>query len=294
MTGTAPPGPPQARLLLGIGFMLLAASLFPVMNGLVQWLSQRYPSEQIIWARITGHLLLMVAILLPARGLAVLATRRPWLQAGRSACQLGSTLCYFTAIATVPLAKATAISFLSPFLVTLLAWPLLGERPQARRLLLVAAGFAGVLVVLQPGSGVFQPAALLVLGSSCFYALYQVLTRKVALSDPAETSVLWSALLGAVVLTLAVPFFWVTPGSIADALAFLALGAIGAAGHWCVARALACAPAGVISPFQYWQIVGATLAGVAVTGLWPDGGTLAGAAIIVAAGIVFALQERRR
>lgn len=284
----------QNRIWLGIGFMLLAASLFPVMNGLVQWLSQRYPTEQVVWARITGHLIAMVAVMLPARGLLVMATRRPWAQAGRSLCQFGSTSCYFTGIVTLPLAKAASIGFLAPFVVALLAWPMLGEKPKALRLAMVAVAFCGVLVVIRPGMDWYEPATLFILGSVAFYAMYQVLTRKVAPHDKAETSALWSALLGAVVSTALVPFVWVAPQSFADVLAFLALGALGAAGHYCVARAMSYGAAAVISPFQYWQIVGSVLMGVAVTGLWPDGATWLGAAIIIGAGIALALMEARR
>jgi drug/metabolite transporter (DMT)-like permease len=284
----------EPRLLVGIGFMLLASSLFPVMNGLVQWLSPRYPSEQIVWARIAGQLLCMLALMLPAAGFAAFATRRPGLQAARSLCQLTSTGLYFVALASVPLAKAASIGFLAPFVVALLAWPILGERPRARRMAAVAIGFLGVLVVIRPGMAGFQPASLLILLSASAYALYQVLTRKVAPHDGPDTSTLWSALIGAVVLSLALPFFWVTPGSVADAIAFLALGALATGGHYCVAKALANGPAAVISPFIYWQIVGSVLMGALLTGLWPDGLTWAGAAIIVGAGVFLALVERRR
>jgi drug/metabolite transporter (DMT)-like permease len=116
----------------------------------------------------------------------------------------------------------------------------------------------------------------------------------VAPHDRAETSVLWSALVGAVVLTLALPFFWVTPGSIGDALGFLAVGLLGAAAHYCVARSFAYGPATVISPFQYWQILGAVAAGIVVQGVWPDGGTWLGAAMIVGAGVFLAIVEGRR
>lgn len=286
--------PREPRLLVGIGFMMLAASILPVMNGTVQWLSPRYPSEQIIWARITGQFLIMLVLMLPAAGLRVFATRRPWHQTGRSLCQFASTMLYFTAIATVPLAKATAIGFLAPFIVALIAWPMLGERPRLRRLLAVVAAFIGVLVVIRPGGDSFQPATLLILGSASAYALYQVLTRMVAGQDKAETSVLWSALIGAVVLTLALPFFWVTPRSLGDALGFVAVGLLGAAAHYCVARAFGYGPATVISPFQYWQILGAVAAGIVVQGVWPDGGTWLGAAIIVGAGVFLAVSEGRR
>jgi drug/metabolite transporter (DMT)-like permease len=283
----------EPRVLLGIGFMLLAASILPVMNGLVQWLSPRYPSEQIVWARITGHFLIMLAVMLPTAGLRVFATRRPLLQFGRSALQVISTGFNFTAVATLPLVKATAIGFTSPFIVALLAWPMLGERPKLNRLLAVAAAFCGVLVVIRPGSAAFQPASLLALGSATAYALYQVLTRQVAPHDRPETSALFSAILGTVLLSLAAPFFWTPIASLGDAIALLALGAIGAGGHYCVARAMTYAPAAVISPFHYWQIIGATVMGVLLTGLWPDGMTWLGAGIVIGAGLYLAFSEGR-
>jgi drug/metabolite transporter (DMT)-like permease len=274
--------------------MLMAASMLPVMNGLVQLLSRDYHAMQIVWARITFHLLLIVLAFAPRSGLSVVIPRRPWLQAGRSLCQVSSTAFYFTAVAHVPLAKATAINFIAPFITALLAWPMLGERPEARRLLAVALAFCGVLVAIRPEGEAFQPISLLLLGSAGCYALYQVLTRKVAPFDKAETSAVWSALLGAVILSALLPLFWITPKSLADVIAFVALGALGGAGHYCIARAFSYGQAAVIAPFQYWQIIGAVVMGVIVTGAWPDGGTWLGAAIIVSAGILLAVQEARR
>ncbi|WP_372623517.1 DMT family transporter [Falsiroseomonas sp.] len=290
-----PPGAPrEQRILLGIGFMILGATILPAMNGIVQWLTPRYPPEQVVWARITGQLLVMVALMLPRAGLRVLATRRPGLQFARSVCQVVSTSLYFVALVTLPLAKAAVIGFIGPFIVALLAWPMLGERLRLARMLAVAAAFVGVLVVIRPGGAAFQPASLMILGSASLMALYHVLTRMVSTHDRAETSVLWSALLGGVVLTLLVPLFWVTPSSVADALAFLALGAFGAGGHYCVARAFGLGPAAVIAPFQYWQIVTAVAIGVVFSGVWPEPATWVGAAIVVAAGVFLAIHEGRR
>jgi drug/metabolite transporter (DMT)-like permease len=287
------PTPRETRILRGIAFMLLASSLFPVMNGLAQWLSQRYPSEQVIWARITGHLLIMLAVMLPRAGWRVFATRRPGLQVTRSLLQATSTSLYFVAIATVPLAKAASISFLSPFVIALLAWPILGERLKPLRMLAIAIAFAGVIVVIRPGGETFQLASLIILGNVACYSFYQVFTRMVSAVDRADTSALWSALVGAVATTALLPVFWTTPAGLGDALAFLALGALGAAGHWCVASALSHGPAAVIAPFQYWQIVGSVLMQLLLTGLWPDAATWLGAAIIVAAGVFMAVTEAR-
>jgi drug/metabolite transporter (DMT)-like permease len=282
------------RLWLGIFFMCSATTLFPVMNGIVQVLSRDYPSEQIIWARTAGHLAIVLLLLLPRFGPAIFVTRRPGAQISRSLLLLGSTTLFFFAVKDVPLAKAASISFMAPFFVTLLAWPMLGERIDAVRLGAVVAGFAGVLVVIRPGSEVFQPAALLIVGSAFCYGVYQVFTRKVAGHDRPETSVIYSALIGTLVMSFVVPFVWTPPTGLRDILLHLALGALGAGGHWCVAKAMTYGQANVIAPFQYWQMIGAVTVGYVVTGLFPDAYTWIGAGIIVAAGITIAVTESRR
>jgi drug/metabolite transporter (DMT)-like permease len=294
MTPSAPAPPREPRILIGIGFMLLAATILPAMNGFVQYLTHRYSSEQVVWARITGQLVIMLLLMLPRHGIRVLTTRRPGLQIGRSMCQFVSTSLYFAAIAVLPLAKAAAIGFIGPFLVALMAAAILGERLKLSRMLAIMAAFAGVLVVMRPGGESFHPASLLILAGACANALYQVLTRMVAPHDRAETSVLWSALVGGVVLTLATPLFWITPESLLDTLAFMALGTMGAAGHYCMARAFGYGPAAVIAPFMYWQIVTAIATGMAVGDGWPEAATWAGSAIVIAAGIYLAITEGRR
>jgi drug/metabolite transporter (DMT)-like permease len=282
------------RLWLGIFFMCAATTAFPVMNGIVQVLSRSYPSEQIIWARTAGHLAVVLLLVIPKYGLEVLATRRPAAQISRSLLLLGSTTLFFFAVKDVPLAKAASISFMAPFFVTLLAVPMLGERIDAKRLAAVIVGFCGVLVVIRPGSEVFQPAALLIVGSAFCYAVYQVFTRKVAGIDRPETSVMYSALVGTVVMSCVVPFVWVAPHNVTDVLLHLALGLLGAGGHWCVAKALTYGQASVISPFQYWQMIGSALVGYVVSGMFPDAYTWVGSGIIVACGITLAVAESRR
>jgi drug/metabolite transporter (DMT)-like permease len=284
----------RRRLWLGIFFMCAATTLFPIMNGIVQVLSRSYPSEQIIWARTAGHLLIVLLLVVPRYGLGVLLTKRPGAQISRSLLLLGSTTLFFFAVKEVPLAKAASISFMTPFFVTLLALPMLGERIDLRRLAAVLAGFAGVVVVIRPGSEVFQPASLLIVGSSLCYAVYQIFTRKVAGLDRPETSVMYSALIGTVVMSCVVPFVWVAPGNLTDVLLHFALGCLGAGGHWCVAKAMTYGQANVISPFQYWQMIGSVIVGYVISGLFPDAMTWLGAGIIIAAGITIAVTETRR
>ena len=282
------------RLWLGIFFMCAATTLFPIMNGIVQVLSRDYPSEQIIWARTAGHLVIVLLLVVPRYGLGVLLTKRPGAQISRSLLLLASTTFFFFAVKEVPLAKAASISFMTPFFVTLLALPMLGERIDPKRLAAVIVGFLGVLVVIRPGSEVFQPASVLIVGSSFCYAVYQVFTRKVAGIDRPETSVMYSALIGTLVMTAVVPFAWITPTNLPDILLHLALGALGAGGHWCVAKALTYGQANVISPFQYWQMIGSVIVGYIISGLLPDAITWFGASIIIAAGVTIAITESRR
>jgi drug/metabolite transporter (DMT)-like permease len=287
ITGTA------QRPMLGILFMLLATSLFPVMNGLVKVLSADYTSEQIIWARTASHLVFVLALFAPRYGLRLLRTVRPGVQIARSLVLLASTTCFFSGVKFIPLAEAASISFMSPFIVALLAVPFLGEKVSPVRLIAVAVGFCGVLVVIRPGTDVFRWASLLIVGSALCYATYQILTRKVAGQDRPETSVVYSALVGTLVMTLIVPLFWTTPKSLGDALLLASLGVLGGLGHYCVARALTYATASVVSPFHYWQIVGSVLVGYLLFADLPDAYTWTGAALIIGSGLFIGWRETR-
>jgi drug/metabolite transporter (DMT)-like permease len=280
------------RPLLGILFMMLATSLFPVMNGLVKVLSAGYASEQIIWARTASHLVFVLLLFGPQLGWRIFRTARPGVQLARSLASLASTTLFFSGVKFIPLAEAASISFMSPFIVALLAVPMLGEAVRLSRLAAVAVGFLGVVVVIRPGGDVFNWASLLIVGSSLCYATYQILTRYVAGEDRPETSVVYSALVGTVVMTGVVPFFWTTP-SPADALLLASLGVLGGLGHYCVARALTYATASVASPFQYWQLVGSVLVGYLLFADLPDRYTWLGAALIIGSGLFIGWRESR-
>lgn len=278
---------------LGILFMCLASSVFPVMNGLVQVLSPRYASEQLVWVRTASHLLIVLALLLPAHGLGVMKSNRPQWQIARSLLLMCSTLCFFNGVKHLPLASAASISFTAPFIVTLLAWPMLGETFGIRRFSAVMVGFLGVLVVIRPGSDVFHWASFFILGSALFYALYQICTRKVAGYDSPETSVVYSALAGSLLLAPLAWLIWTPVATWLDVIAMVSLGLFGALGHFFVAKAMTYAAANVVAPFQYWQIVGSVIIGYLVSGKLPDAYTWLGAAIIISAGIYLVVRETR-
>jgi drug/metabolite transporter (DMT)-like permease len=278
------------RALLGIACMLIASSLFPVMNGLVQILSERYTTEQVVWARAASHLVFILALFAPRFGVAALVrtTALKW-QIIRSGVHLMSMLFFFSGVKYLPLAKAASISFTTPFFVALLAWPMLGERITPRRLAAIVVAFFGVLIVIRPGTEVFQWASLFMLGSAICYALYQILTRHVARhGDTAETSAVYSASVGTVVMGLVAPFAWTPIAGWADAALLFSLGIIGGLGHYFVARAMTYAQANIIAPFGYWQLVGSVIVGYLISGYLPDAFTWIGAGIIVCAGVYIA------
>jgi len=248
-------------------------------------MSQSYSSEQVVWARTFSHLIFVLALFVPQTGWRIVLTKRPGVQFFRSCMLITSTFLFFTAIKFVPIAQAASISFTAPLIVVILAGPMLGEKVTLSRVLAVIVGFIGVLVVIRPGAAVFQWASLLIVGSASCFAVYQVLTRRVAGFDAPETSVVYSALVGSVLMSAIVPFSWTTPDSWIDVLLLGSLGVLGGLGHYCVARAMTYAPANFLSPFQYWQMVGSVAVGYLMFAEVPDAFTWLGAALIIAAGI---------
>jgi drug/metabolite transporter (DMT)-like permease len=284
----------RQRVLAGILFMCGAGLLFPVMNGAAKFLGEDgYDSLQVSWARSFGHIIFMLAVFLPKFGFGMLRTHRPVIQLTRSAMLFTSNATNFLAIIFIPMAKTAALSLTAPAMVVVLAWAMLGERTTRGRLVALAVGFAGVLIVIRPGTELFHWASLLSLGSAVCYAFYQVLTRKLAGIDSPETSTVYSSILGAFGMLLVLPFIWRTPETLRDILYFCSLGVIGAVGHYMVARAFTNAPANIISPFQYVQLIGSVVVGYVFFGEFPDVLTWIGAAIIVASGVYIGWSQAR-
>jgi drug/metabolite transporter (DMT)-like permease len=211
----------------------------------------------------------------------------------RSALLFATTALFFIGLSKVPLADATAVMMVAPLLVTALAVPLLGERVGPRRWASVLVGFCGALIVVRPGAGMASSGALFPLAAAFAYAGYQIATRVVARSDPPLTTLLHSALVGAVIASFAVPYFWTAP----DVLGWLllaAIGLLGGLGHYALIRAFQVAPANLLAPFGYTNLVWATLFGFLLFGDLPDEATLGGAAIIIASGLYVLHRERRQ
>jgi len=281
-------------VLRGILLMCAGVSLFPFMNTAVKLLAAHYPVTQIVWARFTGHLIIMLIVFLPHYRWALLWPRRPAVQIGRSVLMLVSNLVFVMAIARVPLATASAIGFTAPLIVTALSVPLLHESVGARRWSAVLIGFAGALLVIRPGSGFHDPAVLLLLLSSLTYALYQIATRWVSWHDNAATGIVFAALLGSLTMTFVLPFVFVPPRTLWDGILFCCLGLFGGGGHYLIIRAFQLGPASVMAPLGYIELVGTVTLGYLVFDNFPDAWTWVGATVIIASGLYIALRERRR
>jgi drug/metabolite transporter (DMT)-like permease len=275
-------------------YMIIAMTLIPVLNASAKYLTTDYPIIEIVWARYAGHFVYMLLAFAPRRGASLLVSAQPGMQLLRSTFLCISTGIYMTALHYVSLTTAAAISFTGPFMVAAMAPLILGERVGAMRWLAIGVGFLGALVVIRPGLGAFEAAAFLVFGSSFFSACYQIMTRKIAAHDRAETSITYIALAGFVLTSIPLPFFWKTPQSMLDLALFIGLGVFGGFGHYFLVRAFELAPAPFISPFNYGQLVGAALLGFVVFGHIPDIWVWIGSAVIAASGLFILYWERRK
>lgn len=278
---------PAAMRRRGILLMLLTMLLFVSADASAKLLTQRYPVIEVVWGRFVFHLLLLLPFFLARRDL--LRSRALPLQCARSFLQIGSTAFYFWAIALLPLATATTIAFAQPLLLTMLSVPLLGERVGPRRWSAVAVGFLGVLIIVRP-VGVIEWAAMLPLATAACSALYQLATRAVARTDPVQASLFYTAVGGAVISSLALPFLWTKPDAAGWALMALT-GALSGTGHLCIIQAFQRAPASVLAPFTFTQLLWATALGFLIFGDLPDSWTLLGALVIVGSGLYVFYRE---
>ncbi|MCY4406855.1 MAG: DMT family transporter [Rhodospirillaceae bacterium] len=280
--------------LVGVLYMCMAAGFgLPGLNALVKALIADYHMVQIIWFRCVVHLGFMVVLFMPAMGPRLFASRRPWLQSIRSLTQLVTFTLIWVALFWTPITTVTMVLFTGPLILVALSVPFLGERVGPRRWAAVFVGFAGVLIVLRPGADAVHWGALLVLGGAFFYAIYQIQTRKLAGHDDPRTTAVYTILAAFIVATVAVPFFWEMPRSTVDWLLFLSLGVVGGLAHYFIIKAYQYAEASLVGPFDYSQLVGASIFGFAFFGEVPDAWTWVGAAVIIASGLYIAHREAR-
>lgn len=287
------PGVTARDIRIGIVLVLGGTALFGCGESVVKLLARHYDTVQIVWGRYVFHAVVFMAIFARSGIVGQMRTSRPWLQFSRSLVLLLGTLLFFTALRYLALADAVAINFFAPLLVTAFSIPMLKEQVGIRRWIAILVGFAGVMVIIRPGLGVMHWAAILPLGTAVCYALYQVLTRMAGRTDHARTSLFWSAAVGTVAMSIIVPFNWTAPDA-AGWVMMAATGCLFGLGHYLLIKGLERAPASVLSPFIYSQLIWATSLGFLVFGDFPDGYSILGALIVTGSGLYVWHRETRR
>ncbi len=265
--------------------------LFSAVDTQAKFLTDSLDPIQIAWSRQLG-LFIGVLILLALRGRSVLETAHPWLQIGRGALAAGSAALFILAVTYVPLADAVAVSFVAPFMVTVMGAVLLKEHVGPRRWTAITIGFVGMLIVIRPGLGVFHPAMFLVLVAASLFALRQILSRRLSGSDRTVTTVAYTALSASLLLTLPLPFVWQTPAWGLELGLLASIAVMAAVAEIMVIKSLELAEAVVLAPVHYSLLIWGTIYGWLIFGELPDEWTWFGALIIVATGAYTLHRER--
>jgi len=265
--------------------------LFSAVDTQAKFLTATLHPIQIVWSRQLG-LLIGVLILLALRGVAILHTRHPGLQILRGGLAASSATLFIVAVSFVPLADAVAVSFVAPFIVTVLGALVLREPVGIRRWAAVTIGFLGTMIVIRPGLGVIHPAVVLVLLAATLFALRQILSRVLSSSDRTVTTLAYTALVGSLVLTVPLPFVWQWPTSAVEVALLVGIAIMAALAELLVIKALEVAQAVVVAPVQYTLLIWGTMYGYLVFSQLPDLWTWVGALIIVATGFYTLHRER--
>lgn len=279
--------------LIGIGLVSSTFLFFALLDTGAKWLVRTLPVVEVVWLRFASHVIFAAVLLAPRHGLSLVRTHRPGLQLIRSLFMPVMTALNFWALQYLQLAETGAIQFTVPILIAVMSGPLLGERLDAGRWAAIAVGFIGILVILRPGTEGFHPALLLALVNAVLYALFNLMTRKLAAYDPPEATQFLSAL-GAVILMAPFAFAaWQTPATALEWAVACLIGVAGGLGHYFLAVAHRFAPASVLGPFLYQQIVWMVVFGYLVFGDVPAGAVVLGAAIVISSGLYLLYRERR-
>jgi drug/metabolite transporter (DMT)-like permease len=280
--------------LRGVVLFLAAVFLFAALDATAKYMNAFFAVPLLVWARYLVHFVIMLVFMAPGMGREIIVTRRPWLMSFRALMLVGVTLLAQLALKTLPLAETTALVFITPLLVALLAGPLLGEQVRRSTWLITLVGFAGVLLIARPGGALFGTGVAYALGAALCYAIYQILTRKLAATEHPNRLLFYTALIGTLSMSLTLPAYW--DGQIptlTQGLLIVSLGLYGGIGHFMLIRAFREAPASTLSPLLYVQLIWATLLGWWVFDQLPDLLAIVGMLIIGASGLSLAIRTRR-
>ncbi|MFM2355609.1 MAG: hypothetical protein RLZZ528_1345 [Pseudomonadota bacterium] len=277
--------------LKGVLLVVLAVFLFACMDVTTKYLSQSYAVPTIMAIRYFGNLILLVALLAPKHGMGLVRTQRTGLVVLRGLCLVAGSLGAGLALQRMPVPETMSIVFLAPVAVVFVARPILGERIGLVGWLAALAGFAGVLLIARPGSGLDALGVALALGCAAVTVVFYILTRLLSATETTNAMLFHATLAGAVAFGLMLPWSWGGPEpSALDVALLVAMGAVGGLGHFCFAAAFRYARASLLAPVNYLQIVWGAILAALVFGHVPDGVTVIGMAIIAAAGVAVGLR----
>ncbi len=275
----------------GVACILAVTVFFGCMDALAKALATKYDPFFVVWARYASQAVAALLIFAP-RLREIVRTERLGLQIFRSGLLFAATIMFFAGFAIMPLAEVIAVAQVAPLAITAMAALVLSEKVGPYRWAAVVIGFLGALVILRPGGEGFGWAALLPLGGALSFAAYGVATRFLGSEDSVWTTFFYTGTVGAVAASLAAPFVWTVPAA-ADLPLLVLVGLFGAGGQAMLILAMSFAPASLLAPFLYVNLVWATLFGFIFFDETPDLYTVLGAAIIVGAGLFVRWRERR-
>jgi drug/metabolite transporter (DMT)-like permease len=281
----------KGAVLRGIAWMGLAMSCIGIIDGMAKYLAQTLNGVQVAWSyfgAMLANLLIVVLVTRARRRLVALSdlvrARRVALQLWRAGSLVLSLSCLFLSLSYLELAEATVVSFTAPLFIVALAGPVLSEQVSWQRWLAVCLGLLGAVIVVRPGTGVFQWAALLPLAGAVFFAFFHMITRIIGTADPPLTTLFYTICGGTLMLSAAMPAVWSPMTGLEVGIAFLS-GSLGLLAHGALVRALSLADASALAPMNYVRLVWAIGIGYVVFAEVPDAFTIFGGTVIVGSGL---------
>ena len=279
---------------LGILLMIITTIVFASQDGLSKYLATEYNVYMVVMIRYWFFAAFVISVSSQKTGgiKRVAKTKSPILQIFRSLILVAEMCITILAFTLLGLAETHAIFASYPLIIAMLSGPILGEYVGWRRWLAISVGFIGILIILNPGNGIFSPYALVPLAGAILFALYGLLTRYVGQYDNSSTSFFWTGVVGSIAMTIIGLNYW-DPVSKSDWSIMLLLSASGVAGHYLLIKCYEVAEASAVQPFAYLQLIWASMIGIIIFGEQITTNVLIGACIIVGAGLFTLWRERK-
>jgi drug/metabolite transporter (DMT)-like permease len=279
------------RPAAGIAVMVAGMVILASTDAVSKHLTLSFAVIQILWIRFVVFAGVGTFLALRKNGLQGLRTKRPVAQVARAVILNLANFIFVYSLSQMPMADAHSIMAIAPLIITAASVPLLGESVGIRRWLAIAVAFGGMMIILRPGTGVFDPVSLITLAGAFCFAAYTILTKVISRDDSHETTLFYTGVIGFLMMSVMVTSNWIEPTT-EQWFWLVVAGAGGTLAHVCIIIALHMAPASTLQPFNYTMLVWATVLGFLIFGDLPDTWTVVGALVIVASGLYSWHRER--